>query len=197
MIKANTTTHYPTHILRGYEIIEKARGIYKMSSENWPYPTKHTIGTPKDPYYAEVWVDGMDWQHNYWIIEVDRYETPQTYPLIQFTSHDEEDKFNHYDFDELMDAILFYRRSLVWLDSKEKGMYQDSAWPYLHRISGNHHRLKFMIWCFFTHASQREVKFWINMNFIPKYKHEIKERMAICSGSIGLGMGRATTWEAP
>lgn len=178
-IKANTTSKYSTHLLRGYELVEGTGSEYQMLSENWPYPTYHKIGTPKDPYYAEVWVNGMDWQHNYWLIESYKYENPQIYPLIQFTSHDEEDKFNQFNFEELMDAILNYRRNAIWLKSEDltKDRYDDTVWSFLHRvIKKDTHRHKFFMWCKFEHASQREVKFWINQNFIPLYAYKIRDK---------------------
>ena len=61
MIDVNITSKYSTHFLRAVELIMKAREEFKVASENWPSPTEYRFGIPQDNYYAEIWLDGMDW----------------------------------------------------------------------------------------------------------------------------------------
>ena len=120
-IDCNTTTNYSTHFLAAVELIKQARINFNLASENWAYPTKHKFGMADDKYYAEIWVDGMDWQHTYWIIESCNYENPFVNPLIQFESLEEEDKFNHWNFDELIKAVLWLRREEMWIETFDYG----------------------------------------------------------------------------
>lgn len=68
MIDVNTTSKQSTHFLRAIELIKKARDDFRVPSENWPHPTEHRFGIPNDHYYAEVWIDGMDWQSSYGLL---------------------------------------------------------------------------------------------------------------------------------
>jgi hypothetical protein len=116
------------------------------------------------------------------LIESDRYDSPNIYPLIQFANHDEEDKFNPYDFEELMDAILHYRRNVIWLNNPDVSIYGDSVWPYVYRENDSRIRNPFMIWCYMQHASQRKVNFWINENFIPLSNRVVRENKRVGHG---------------
>ena len=84
MITVNTVNREPTHFMRAYELIEKARSDFKVPSENWPHPLATRFGIPNDCYYAEIWVDGMDWQPSYWIIEEAKLDKPKIQPLLIF-----------------------------------------------------------------------------------------------------------------
>ena len=127
MIDVNTTSRYSTHFLRGVELIKWAREEFRVPSENWPHPTEHRFGIPNDNYYAEVWVDGMDWQASYWIIEEISYHKPQIQPLIIFNHHEERNRFNDWDFHDLLKAMMYYRRDLKWVNKKDVGIFSDSV----------------------------------------------------------------------
>ena len=66
----NTTNRFPTHFLRGVELVQDAREFYNVPSENWAYPTRFSYGWEGGQYYAELWSDGMDWQSSFWLIEI-------------------------------------------------------------------------------------------------------------------------------
>ena len=166
MIDVNTVSRYPTHFLRGVELIIKAREDFKVPSENWPHPTEYRFGIPNDNYYAEVWIDGMDWQSSYWIIEEIRYMEPQIQPLIIFNHHNEEDRFKDWNFDELLKAIMYFRRDLEWIYNKDVGIFSDTIWPFL-KLFKDELRYKKMKLYSFKHASQPRVVFWLNESFIP------------------------------
>lgn len=166
MLDVNTTSRNPTHFLRGVELIKLAREEFKVPSENWPQPTEYRFGIPNDNYYAEVWLDGMDWQSSFWIIEEITYMSPQIQPLIIFNHHEEGDKFNRWDFSSLLEAIMYFRRDLEWVYKKEVGVFSDSIWPFL-SLFKDEVRYKKMKMYSFKHASQQRVVFWLNESFIP------------------------------
>ena len=172
-VDCNTTISHGTHFLAAVELIKQARKKFNLASENWPYPTKHKFGMANDKYYAEVWVDGMDWQHNNWIIESCNYENPVANPLISFMSHDDEDKFNLYDFDELIKAVMWLRREEMWLETFDYGRFTDTVWPFLHALEYNHNH-KFFKNCWIEHASQQKVRFLMNYSYI-KIKQDLKK----------------------
>jgi len=175
-MNVNTTSMYPTHFLRAVELIERARGKYGVASENWPYPTKHRFGMPQDHYYAEVWADGMDWQTSYWVIEEKNLEKPQIQPLLIFDQHEDELKFNHYDFSTMINAAMYYRRDEMWIKKKDYGFYTDSIWPYL-RLVDNEVKYVETLRYEFEHASQKPVQFWMNTDFIPpQYRVRTEKR---------------------
>jgi len=167
MIDVNTVSGYPTHFLRGVELIQRAREKFRVPSENWPHPTEHKFGMPCDRYYAEVWVDGMDWQSSYWIIEEKELEKPRIYPFIIFESNEERSRFNDYDFRQLINGCLWFRRDYFWIKSGDLGIYTDHTWPYLVVIDRTTFRNKDLIKVCFNHASQPNVEFWMNHKFIP------------------------------
>jgi len=169
-IYANTTIGYPTHFPAALQLIQKGRKEFCVSSENWPYPTKYFLGKPDiDKYYAEIWVDGMDWQHNYWLIESVKWDEPRIQPLIIFASHDEEDKFNAYDFENFMMAILWLRRDELWIKEHDHTRYSDEVWPFVH-IGDEEFDIKrgkaLMRCMYMEHASQPKVGFHLNDNCI-------------------------------
>jgi len=173
MLDVNTVSRYPTHFLRAVELIKKARSAFNIPSENWPHPSRYNFGTPNEQYYAEIWVDGMDWQPSFWIIEEHSLRKPEVNPLIVFDSHENRSLFNDWDFEDLIKAICWYRRDLFWVKQNNRGYYTDSVWPYLFRRDdvGKH---KYTTNYYFEHASQPKVKFWLNFDFIPKeYRYRI------------------------
>lgn len=169
-IDCNTTTIYPTYLLAPVELIKQARNEFNIASENWPYPTKYRSGVPNDCYYSEVWVDGMDWQHTYWIIESILYSNPAVQPLMIFDDHDEQDKFNVYDFSEFMMAVLWYRRDCLWIKSGDLGRFNDTIWPFVKRCIPGEVSKKppYYSKYYMEHASQPRVEFWLNKNFMRK-----------------------------
>lgn len=167
MLDVNTTSIYSTHFLRGVELIQRGREKFKVCSENWPHPTGDRFGVPGDPYYAEIWVDGMDWQPSYWLIEEKKFESPIVYPFIIFESNEDRDRFNNYDFKQLINGCLWYRRDFFWIKNNDLGIYTDYTWPYLIVLDKNTFRNKDLIKVCFKHASQPNVEFWMNHKFIP------------------------------
>lgn len=166
-INANTTSRHPTHFLRAVELIERARGAFQIPSENWPYPTKHYIGTAGvDRYYAEIWVDGMDWQKTFWALETEKFNEPVCLPFIVFEDHKNFDLFNGYDFDQLVQAALYDRRDRLWVQ-KNDGYYNDSVWHYLKGTERFWEVPPTMQMYQFKHASQPAVQFYMNNIFVP------------------------------
>jgi len=172
MLDVNTVSEYPTHFLRAVELIQLARSKFNICSENWPHPTEYRFGIPNDNYYAEVWIDGMDWQPSYWIIEDHSLKKPEINPLIIFNSNEERHVFNAWDFKDFIKGILWYRRDKFWVKHNDLGYYADGTWPYLFRE--NKKPNKYESNYYFEHASQEKVKFWLNFDFVPKkYRYRI------------------------
>lgn len=165
---SNTTSMYPTHFLRGVELVKQAGEQYKVPSENWPYPTHYRYGIPVDNYYAEIWCNGMDWQPNYWVIEEANLEKPRIYPFIIFEDNEDRSRFNDYDFTMLVKGSLFYRQDLLYIKHNDLGVYTDLTWPYLHCI-GKDQQFGVTQYFEFRHASQESVNFWMNIDFVPAY----------------------------
>lgn len=167
MIYANTVSKHHTHFIAALQLIQEARKKWQSASENWPDPTSYKLGTPqKDGYYAEVWVDGMDWQNTYWCLESIRSSDPICMPLLRFTSHEEQDILNSWDFENIINALLHYRRNDLWIKHSDiLGIYQDSVWPFLNPTGEQ--RNKFWVPCHFEHNSQPQVEIWINETFLP------------------------------
>lgn len=160
----NTVSDHPTHFLAAVPMIVEAREKFTVSSENYTYPTEYRLGSPMDFYYAEVWVDGMDWKQIYWVIESTSVNTPQVKPLVVF----EDDKIliNDHDLKQLMLALITYRRSVLWTHQDDQSRYRDNIWPYFKTLgvtpTGEWGQL-----CQFEHAFQPLVKLLVNKGFIP------------------------------
>jgi len=178
MLDVNTVSRNPTHFLRAVELIKKARGEFKVYSENWPSPTKYKFGVPNEKYYAEIWVDGMDWQPSYWIIEEHSLEKPEINPLIVFDSNEQRHLFNERDFEDFISAICWYRRDKFWVKHNDVSYFCDSVWPYLFRENKGPDGYESNY--YFEHASQPKVKFWLNSDFIPKeYRYRFRSNKKI------------------
>jgi len=177
MLDVNTVSRYPTHFLRAVELIIKARDTFNVCSENWPSPTKYNFGIPNDQYYAEIWVDGMDWQPSFWIIEEHSLQKPEINPLIIFDSNENRSLFNDRDFEDLINAICWYRRDLLWVKHSDLSYYTDSVWPFLFHKNKNPN--KYEPNYYFEHASQPKVNFWLNFDFVPKdYRYRFYSKEA-------------------
>ncbi len=166
-LDVNTVSKHPTHFLRAVELIYKARKKYKVPSENWPHPTEYKFGIPNDHYYAEIFTDGMDWQPSYWVIEEHSLREPEIQPLIIFNQNEARNKFNSCYFGELIHAMLYYRRDILWAMKCDYGYFTDSIWPFL-TLFKDETRYQNMKLYAFEHASQTRVVFWLNTYFIPE-----------------------------
>jgi len=170
MLDVNTVNKYPTHFARAIELIIKAREKFGVPSENWPHPIEDRFGIPNDNYYAEIWVDGMDWQPSYWVLEEKNLEKPHIEPFIIFKSNGDRLMFNDHDFSDLIRAALWYRRDWYWIQKGDLGYFTDMVWPFLH-IEKRSKWSKYpnMIEVYFKHASQPKVDFFMNQAFFPKH----------------------------
>jgi len=160
----NTVVGKPTHFMAATELIQRAREDFNVASENWPSAYLHFGDPENDLYYAEIWTDGMDWQHTYWLLEYIHWEVSIN-PLMRFDDHDVEDKIAPYSFRELSKALLWERRRLTWTKDKNTGVYGDTVWPFFdltdemreQEIGDPYWRL-----VRYSHASQVPVEFWVN-----------------------------------
>ena len=171
-LDVNTTSKTPTHFLRGVELIYNGMEEYNIPSENWPSPTGYTFGSPQQRYYAEIWVNGMDWQPTYWIIEEKELEKPTVYPLIIFSDNEDRSAFDDFDFGELLTACMQYRRDKFWVKHDDLSIYSDTVWPFLNIFTKKPLTFKCMKDCYFQHASQPLVTFSMNLEFIPELYRE-------------------------
>lgn len=189
MLYGNTVSMQPTHFLRGVELIVKARENFNIPSENWTYPLKDRFGIPNDRYYAEVWIDGMDWQPTYWVIEEKELEKPRVYPFIIFADNDDRLKFQDHDFSDLIKAALWYRRDEYFIKRNDLGHYTDIVWPFLKTIKNTYKDALFEV--YFEHASQKRVDFIMNSEFIPlEYLGNIRSNR----GMLGQGPSISTQY---
>ena len=180
-IYSNDVSQFPTHFLAGPQLIKESRALHRLTSENWTYPTMTYLGSPRDEYYAEVWVDGMDWQNTYWLLEQANHDKIKAVPLLVFSSTDEEKKFNPFDMHNLFRAMMTYRRNLTGplLDGSRRNVYFDTIWPYLYLISENatvNETAIDLVSFLFTHGSQPPVTFYLNKVSVPLVEGIIKKR---------------------
>ena len=164
-IDQNTTNRYPTHFLRGVELVQSARKFYNVHSENWTYPTQFKYGWEQGRYYAELWSDGMDWQSSFWLIEKLGYEKPQIMPFIISTENN--NAFNQWynkDFSMFFDAVCWYRQDKFWIKQDPLGYYTDIPWAYVNKVDSDKEKdagqYKLRRY-YFEHHSQPKVEFWI------------------------------------
>lgn len=166
----NTDSREHTHMLAAIELIQEGRKEFNMCSENWAYPTPYKFGMPTDYYYAEVWIDGMDWDCVYWLIEAASLDNPRIYPMVYFEDSNDRDRYNDCDFRDLCRGIMHYRRDMTWIKSKDpKGYYSDSVWPFVSRVEPEDRMEKCpcMVRYKINHASQKPVEFYLNEDLIP------------------------------
>lgn len=176
-IHNNIVSTHPTNFLMGVELIRQAMNDTGFCSENWAYPTQYRYGFADDIYYAEVWCNGMDWNNVYWLIEKSELHNPRIYPMIYFEDSYDRNKYNDYDFKNFCDAIMYYRRDIAWIKSKDPmGYYSEIVWPYICRTVPEH-KLKncsSMVRHRVEHGSQEAVEFYVNEDLIPKQEKKIE-----------------------
>lgn len=178
-LDVNTTTTYPTHFLRAVELISKARNDYEIPSENWPSPTEYHYGMPDDQYYCEVWVDGMDWQASYWILEKIKTNTPIIRPLMVFEQDSDRAKIHNRTFRDMLNAFFWYRRDNVWIKQDGISYFSDMVWPYISPVETVEIYGKILRKYYIGHASQKRVEFWLNEAFVPpRYRWRPKNERA-------------------
>ena len=177
MLDVNTVNKYPTHFSRAVELIIKARIQFGIPSENWPHPIADRFGCPNEWYYAEIWADGMDWQPSYWVIEEKKLASPQVQPFITFSKNEDRYKFNDYDFSELIKASLWHRRDLFWVKQNDLGYFTDAIWPFITVVNSDKTAAirSNLSRVYFEHASQPNVRFLMNLDFIPSEYLEVRK----------------------
>ena len=160
----------PTHFLRGVELITEAHKEFKLCTENWCSPTRFNYGNPQDLYYAEIWYDGMDWNKNYWIIESANLNNPVVQPILHFDDHSKEEKM--IETEELLTAIMDYRRNTLWIKHDDLRRFSETIWPYIRKINPEEKlgRCPIMVKHRILHASQPRTEFYLNINLIPEQK---------------------------
>lgn len=167
-MRNNTVSSVITRFLMGPSIIEAARKCYDdFGSEGWSYPV-NAFGDHRDGYYAEIWIDGMDWNTNIWVIEAIRYASPTAILLAHFEKSEHFDKFA--ESKELWNACLWHRRNKAWLDDAAgEYIYRDTVWSWLSPMepkSSDRHGIRRFV---FSHASQSAVMLLLNTLFVPEY----------------------------
>ncbi|MFA6355402.1 MAG: hypothetical protein WCW65_03185 [Candidatus Paceibacterota bacterium] len=166
----NYASKNQTNFLCGYPLIEEAHSKYGLCSENWAYPTQYKFGHISTPYYAEVWSDGMDWNSVYWLLESINYSSATAIPIIIFDEGEKRIKFNSYDFGQLIEFIMWNRMQYFWIKNGDRGVYGDTVVPYLKKIDPvESYGKSGLVKCYFEHASQKRVEFFLNENECFKY----------------------------
>ena len=119
---------FATHFTNGYDLIEAAYEKYNgLARENPAVPVAR-FGHPEGGYYGEVWVDGMDWQHNYWIVESDNFHDNKALILAVFGHHDTEEVFGHEAVRDMWMGALWNRHYDLWGGKDQYGSYWDRVW---------------------------------------------------------------------
>ena len=171
MIDNNTILPHLTYFSRGVELITRAHErITSLPTENWCFPIDTNFGDPiHDMYYAEVWLDGMDYNYIYWIIERHSLGKPTVQPLFFFEDTQDRQRIPDSEFKNLCNAMMHYRRSIKWLEEEDpKGFYCDSIWPFLKPVDPliQMDSPNYMVKYAFEHASQPRAEFYINVSLI-------------------------------
>jgi len=167
-MKYNTFINHSTRFLNPTGVIEEGLSNYSIASENWPYPVGKSIGDVYDNYYAEIWLNGMDWQHTYWFIETYNCESPIAVPFLSFEKHSDEELFNEYDFDILLKFLLMKRKQLV--TGQDYKIYAEEIIPYLSRVGNIPSKYDKMYLYHYSHHSQPRVKFYLNEELFGELK---------------------------
>jgi len=166
----NFASKNDTRFLSGYPLIESIRSKYNLSSENWANPTRYKFGCIDTPYYAEIWIDGMDYNNVYWLLESIDYSEATAIPIIIFSNSEERSKFNSYDFGQLLKFIMWNRQQYFWIKNGDRGVYGDTVVPYMHEVEPvESYGKSGLVKCYFEHASQKRVEFFLNENECFKY----------------------------
>lgn len=160
----NTISEIPTRFLTGVNLIIEARKTFNICSENWTYP-KLTFGDKNSEYYAEIWTDGMDYNNTYWIIEGGYFSGGGKAKPLLFIDNKERNKFNDYDFNRLLLGLLWRRRNVI-LENKNGFNFTDD-FSYLKKYENIINNI--FQKCTYEHASQEEVEFYINVEFLKVY----------------------------
>lgn len=164
----NTVSKCETRFLKGVEIVEVLMKRYDISNENWTYPYM-TFGNPGDPYYAEIWENGMDWNKTFYLLEQVNYSI-DAYLLMMI---DGDDWIKLQDTKEFFNCIFWMRRDREWIKSNDYGIYHDNVLPFLvfdEQLKGRYNDLMYN--ATFEHASQPKIEFLINQNLIFNERRE-------------------------
>lgn len=163
----NTVSKIHTHFLQGVSIIEEARKKYLIAFKNWTYPLKHYGDPHFDDYYAEIWIDGMDDNVIYWLLEKSSSNSHKVIPLLKFNNTEDRNDFNDQDFYKLLEALV-WKSKAIKQDLDQKRYYIDNPWGYMNmsKDDSETHGGELYIKCVYEHSSQEAVVFWVNNKFL-------------------------------
>ena len=176
----NTVSKIATRFLRGVELVDQLNKKWEIQYENWSYPHM-TYGDPDDPYYAEIWENGMDYNIVFYLLENINYEIKTN--ILMFADNKEWQKLERTGEDkEILQAILYMRRDKLWIKKNDYGAYSDTFLPYIHFENKKpyYEQVTDMKWAkimheaFFEHASQPRAKFLVNKDL---FYNERKEKL--------------------
>lgn len=158
----NTVSKIETRFLRGVEIVQKLTKEYEVPNENWTYPWI-TFGDSEDPYYAEIWYNGMDYNNTFYLLEQINYSI-KVHLLMDI---DGDDWINMSDPKEFFNCIFWMRRDRTWIKTGNYGRYNDDVLPYITFGKKEEKRFKGELSNItFQHASQPKIDFLINKDLI-------------------------------
>jgi len=167
----NTASTIKTSFLAGVELIKDARIKFNVHSENWTYP-RCTFGESDDPYYAEIWTDGMDWNLVFWLLETTGYGDPKVVPCIIFDEKCLEDITRH-SINNIVRMIFKLRRDKLWIKQYDIIPFGDDVLPFLKIEEDYPHN--FYNDVTYEHGSQPKVKFQLSKeicNTLTQYKNK-------------------------
>ena len=159
-VENNAVSDVRTAFLAGPSLIRKAMQETGIPSENWAYPVGVSVGSQLDPYFAEVWRNGMDWQSTYWALEKFGLSNPRATLLL---IRDGDEAFNRWDLENLLRALLVQRRATLFGGYGDPSIYHDTAWCWLKRTE----TVDGMVSAEYSHASQKPVAMRVNSLFLP------------------------------
>lgn len=175
----NTVSNISTRFLRGVDIIEDFNKEWEIPSENWSYPVI-SYGDHRDPYYAEIWENGMDYNICFYLLEQIKFEI-KIHLLIVVDNNEWrklEEKSEDQDF---LTAILYLRRNKVWIKHDEHSVYHDTFIPYLNYYDGDTAPYELYTgkkWsrtlsnCYFEHSSQPRCYMMIDKDLFYNLRKE-------------------------
>ena len=159
-----------THFIGTEKLIDTARTIYNVHSENYAYP-EYYFGHPTLKYYCELWSDGMDYNLMYWLIEYDKLsdylsDELNIIPFIYFDNQYERIKFNETYFVLLIENLINNKyNELIQSNLITKN---ELVCPYLefdkenYKMKGKEKLIK----CSVKDNFQEEIEFYINSKFL-------------------------------